>query len=103
MLRREASRFQCPNCGKSLRDCRVEVTAHTSQTTLVRITCANCGEAQIVAAALAAEVTPTQTAARDEPIDPSSPAVGVDEVLDARLCIRDHQGDLKSLIQPSTP
>ena len=99
VLRRQAGRFQCPKCGKSLADCRLELVAQADAQSLVRVTCANCEDERMIAVALAA---PTETEVaepvRDQVTDELGPAISTDEVLDARLALRAYDGDLKSLV-----
>ena len=98
VLRRQASRFQCPQCGKSLADCRLDLVAKADAQSLVRVTCANCEHARMIAVAVAAEKQPVLDPVRDEAIDSGAPKIGSDEVLDARLALASYAGDLKSLI-----
>jgi predicted RNA-binding Zn-ribbon protein involved in translation (DUF1610 family) len=101
ILRRQAGRFQCPNCGKSLADCELEMMAQHDDQSLVRVTCAHCKDARLIAVAFASE---TETEApvidiRDEPADELGAPIDTDEVLDARLALAGHPGDLVSLLR----
>ncbi len=98
VLRRQASRFQCPNCGKSLADCRLDVIARNELESLVRITCVHCTDSRLLAVAMGPGVVAGPV--RDEPVVPEGPPIAVDEVLDLRLALQNHPGDLKSLLQP---
>jgi hypothetical protein len=97
ILRRQASRFQCPHCGKSLADCGLEMVAKTDDESLIRVTCVHCQEARLIAVALSPEVEAAVVPpVRDEPVEGAP--ITADEVLDVRLSLRQHNGDLKSLI-----
>jgi predicted RNA-binding Zn-ribbon protein involved in translation (DUF1610 family) len=100
VLRRQASRFQCPNCGRSLANCEIVLLNRTDNDSLVKITCANCHDSRLIAVAFSPEtlVEPQVNEALDEPMDVEKPALTTDEVLDARLALAGHAGDLKSLL-----
>ena len=100
VLRRQASRFQCPNCGKSLANCEIALLNTSGPESLVKITCANCQDARLIAVSFASETVPEPRVIEelDEPVDPQQPALTTDEVLDARLALAAHSGDLKSLL-----
>jgi transcription elongation factor Elf1 len=99
VLRRQAGRFQCPKCGKSLADCRLELVAQADAQSLVRVTCSHCEDERMIAVALA---SPTETEVanpvRDEPIEDLGTAISTDDVLDARLALDSFDGDLRSLV-----
>jgi len=101
ILRRQAGRFQCPNCGQSLADCDLEMVAHDDDQSLVKVTCAHCKDTRVIAVAFAAEIdTPAPVIdLRDEPADELGAPISGDDVLDARLALADHQGDLASLLR----
>ena len=101
ILRRQAGRFQCPNCGQSLAECELEMVAHHDDQSLVRVTCAHCKDTRMIAVAFAAE-TDAETPVidvRDQPAGELGAAINADEVLDARLALAGHQGDLASLLR----
>lgn len=99
LLRRQASRFQCPNCGESLKDCKLELVAQDGAESVVRVTCAQCQDDRLIGVALASEVQVARPVVqvRDEPVD-DRPTISVDDVLDARLWLSDFGGDLRSLV-----
>lgn len=101
VLRRQAGRFQCPKCGKSLADCRLELVAQADAQSLVRVTCASCEDERMIAVALAAPAqTEISAPVRDQEAGELGAAISTDEVLDVLLALRSHEGDLKSLISP---
>jgi ribosomal protein S27E len=99
VLRRQASRFQCPECGKSLADCRLDLIAQADAQSLVRVTCTHCEHARMIAVAVetpAAEAI--EAPVRDQPIEGLGTVITTDEVLDIRLALAAYDGDLKGLI-----
>jgi hypothetical protein len=101
LLRRQASRFQCPNCGESLKDCKLELVAQEGPESVVRVTCTHCQDDRLIGVALASEVQVQKPVVevRDQPPD-GQPALTIDDVLDVRLWLQGHQGDLRSLLPP---
>lgn len=99
VLRRQASRFQCPECGKSLADCRLDLVAKADEQSLVRVTCANCEHARLIAVGVAAPAEDEISApVRDELVDPAAPGISADEMLDVRLTLAAYEGDLKGIL-----
>jgi predicted RNA-binding Zn-ribbon protein involved in translation (DUF1610 family) len=96
ILRRQASRFQCPHCGKSLADCGLEMLAKTDDESLIRVTCAHCQDARLIAVAFSSEIQAVAPPVRDEPVE--GPQISTDDVLDVRLVLGQHDGDLNSLL-----
>jgi hypothetical protein len=77
------------------------MVAHHDDQSLVKVTCAHCNDTRMIAVAFAAE---TETEApvvdlRDQPTDELGAPVSTDEVLDVRLALAGHQGDLASLLR----
>ncbi len=96
VLRRQAARYQCPSCGQTLADCELDLVSSTDHESVVRITCSQCEASRLVvvqAAAWVGESVPVL----DQPLS-DDPAIGVDDVLDVRLALAGHAGDLKSLL-----
>lgn len=99
VLRRQAGRFQCPKCGKSLADCRLELVAQADAQSVVRVTCSHCEDERMIAVALAAPAEAEVAAPiRDEAIPNLGPAISIDDVLDVRLALKEYEGDLRSLL-----
>jgi hypothetical protein len=99
ILRRQAGRFQCPKCGQSLADCRLEVVAHQDDQSLVKVTCAHCQDIRVIAVAIAAEAEAAPVIeVRDQPVDDLGAPITPDDVLDARLALAGYEGDLAGLL-----
>lgn len=92
VLRRQAARYQCPSCGQSLRDCELDLVSSTDHESVVRITCGHCEAIRLVVVQVGDSVP-----VLDQPLS-DDPAIGVDDVLDVRLALAGHAGDLKSLL-----
>ncbi|MDQ6711614.1 MAG: hypothetical protein M3Z28_00265 [Candidatus Dormibacteraeota bacterium] len=100
ILRRQAGRFQCPKCGKSLADCQLEMVAHQEDQSLVKVTCAHCQDMRVIAVAIAAEAEAAPVIdVRDEPADELGAPITTNDVLDARLALAGLEGDLASLLR----
>ncbi len=101
ILRRQAGRFQCPKCGESLADCQLEMVAHAEEQSLVKVTCAHCQDTRMIAVAVAAETERLAPAIEvlDQPIDDLGEPITTDDVLDVRLALAGHDGDLASLLR----
>lgn len=98
VLRRQAGRFQCPKCGNSLADCRLELVAQADAQSVVKVTCSHCEDERMIAVALAAPAeVEVATPIRDQAIADLGPAISSDDVLDVRLALKDFEGDLKAL------
>jgi hypothetical protein len=100
ILRRQAGRFQCPKCGESLADCQLEMVAHHDDQSLVKVTCAHCQDIRVIAVAFAAEAeaAPPLIDVRDQPTDELGAPITADDVLDVRLALAGHEGDLAALL-----
>ena len=100
ILRRQAGRFQCPKCGQSLANCQLEMVTHHDDQSLVKVTCAHCQDTRLIAVAFAAETEtqPPVIDVRDEPSEALGAPICADDVLDVRLALAGHSGDLKSLL-----
>jgi len=100
ILRRQAGRFQCPKCGQSLADCQLEMVAQQDDRSLVRVTCAHCEDARLIAVALAAEAPAAPAIdVRDQSADDLGAPLTTDDVLDARLALAGYDGDLAGLLR----
>ena len=96
VLRRQAARYQCPSCGQTLADCELDLVSSTDHESVVRITCSQCEASRLVvvqAAAWVGESVPVL----DQPLS-DDPTIDLDDVLDVRLALAGHAGDLKSLL-----
>lgn len=101
ILRRQAGRFECPKCGQKLTNCDLEMVAQHDDQSLVKVTCAHCKDARLIAVAIATEAEPATPLVdhRDEPVEARGPAISTDDVLDVRLALADFDGDLQSLLR----
>jgi hypothetical protein len=96
VLRSQAGRYPCPRCGQSLADCGLELVSDSDAGAVVRVSCAHCEMTQLVGLQ-AATPDADRVAVLDQPIG-GDPPISADDVLDVRLALADHRGDLKSLL-----
>ena len=74
------------------------MVAHADDQSLVKVTCAHCDDTRLIAVAFAAETEVAPIDARDEPATELGGPITSDEVLDARLALKNFDGDLSSLL-----
>ncbi len=73
------------------------MVARTDDQSLIRVTCAHCQDARLIAVAFSPEVEEAVAPpVRDEA--GHGPPITMDDLLDVRLALGQHDGDLKSLI-----
>ena len=118
-IRDRARYYNCPVCGRSLRDCDLRMLRHVEDRYTVQVTCAACQVQFIVILAVQGQglepTGPDELAldvelAEDADLLGEAAATGVpapepiqsDEVLDVHLLLRDFDGRLTDLFkQPS--
>src|SRR5260370_3466835 len=100
ILRRQAGRFQCPKCGQSLADCKLEMVGHQDDQSRVKVTCVHCQDVRVIAVAIAAAAESAPVIeVRDQPVGELGVPITTDDVLDARLALAGYEGDLASLLR----
>jgi hypothetical protein len=125
-IRDRARYYNCPHCGRGLRDCELRMLRHVEDRYTIQVTCAACRVQFVLILAVqgdgleslpADELTLEPGLPEDadllgdagfeaaEPAAPAEPApepIGSDELLDVHLALRDFQGRLTDLFkQPS--
>jgi len=121
-VRDRARYYNCPACGRSLRDCELRMLQHVDDRYTIQVTCASCRVQFIVILAVQGgeglEAIPADELALDrgladdadvlgeaivrEPSPPVPEPIQSDEVLDVHLTLKDFQGRLTDLFkQPS--
>jgi hypothetical protein len=120
-IRDRARYYNCPVCGRSLRDCELRMLRHVENRYTVQVTCGACRVQFVVILAvqgegldaladeelgldreLAEDADALGEAMRSEPARPQAEAIESDEVLDVHILLRDYQGRLTDLFkQPS--
>jgi hypothetical protein len=78
------------------------MVAHHDDQSLVKVTCAHCQDIRVIAVAFAAEAEAEATPVidlRDQPVDELGVPITVDDVLDVRLALASHEGDLAALLR----
>ncbi len=115
-IRDRARYYNCPVCGRSLRDCELRMLRHVEDRYTVQVTCAACRVQFVVILAVQGEgldkasqddlgLTDEQVLVDDgrpEAGEPAPEPIQSDEVLDVHLVLRDFEGRLTDLLkQPS--
>jgi hypothetical protein len=78
------------------------MVAHNDDQSLVKVTCAHCQDIRVIAVAFAAEAEAEAVPlidVRDQPSDDLGAPISGDDVLDVRLALAGHQGDLAALLR----
>ncbi|MGH7912440.1 MAG: hypothetical protein ACREQM_10125 [Candidatus Dormibacteraceae bacterium] len=106
-IRERARYYNCPACGHSLRGCELRMLKQVRDRYTVQVTCASCGVQFVVILAVQGEGVSEEEEAQalaelaEFEAGPETPAVepiGLDEVLDLHLLLRDFQGSLTDLV-----
>jgi hypothetical protein len=120
-IRDRARYYNCPVCGRSLRDCELRMLRHVEDRYTVQVTCAACRVQFVVILAvqgdgldalpaeelgldreLVEDADPLVQAMAAQPAEPEPEPIQSDEVLDVHLTLKDFQGRLPDLFkQPS--
>ncbi len=119
-IRDRARYYNCPHCGRGLRDCELRMLRHVEDRYTIQVTCAACRVQFVLILAVQGEglesLPVEETALEhglpedadlladprpDEP-EPEPEPIGSDELLDVHLALRDFEGRLTDLFkQPS--
>jgi hypothetical protein len=120
-IRDRARYYNCPHCGRSLRECELRMLRHVEDRYTIQVTCGACrvqfvlilavqGEGleslppdeQALERELAEDADAQGAGARADRSEPAPEPIGPDELLDVHLALRDFQGRLTDLFkQPS--
>ncbi len=117
-IRDRARYYNCPHCGRGLRDCELRMLRHVEDRYTIQVTCAACRVQFVLILAVQGEgleSLPAEETALDRglpedadlladptPDEPEPEPIGSDELLDVHLALRDFQGRLTDLFkQPS--
>jgi hypothetical protein len=103
---RDRSRFYvCPACGRNLSDCEMRMLEANGNRFTVQMKCVGCRAGLIVLVASRAEpdteskLEGVRELPRAEPAVTGPQPIGIDDVLDAHLALRDHNGSLTDLLR----
>src|SRR5215472_3207199 len=120
-IRDRARYYNCPHCGRGLRDCELRMLRHVEDRYTIQVTCASCRVQFVLIIAVQGdgleslsgeEVALERGIAEDDDLlgdvararieTPAPEPIGSDELLDVHLALRDFQGRLTDLFkQPS--
>jgi len=116
LLRSQAKRYRCAQCGKSMADCNINILAQQGNRALVRVTCASCSDENLlqivfqsegdgeteaegeVAAPAAQHRRRRRTIEIDEGRPDTPDPISSDELLDLHALLNGHSGDLRELV-----
>ena len=117
-IRDRARYYNCPHCGRSLRDCELRMLRHVEDRYTIQVTCAACRVQFVLILAVQGEgieSLPSDDLAldREAPDDadvlgqavrpgqpePAPEPIGSDEVLDVHLALKDFEGRLTDLFK----
>jgi hypothetical protein len=112
LLRSQAKRYRCAQCGKSMADCDINILAQQGNRALVRVTCTSCSDENLLQIVfqgegeaegeVAAPAAPARRRRRAPTIDEGRPEapepISSDELLDLHELLRDHSGDFRQLV-----
>ncbi len=106
-IRERARYYNCPACGHSLRGCELRMLRQVQDRYTVQVTCASCGVQFVVILAVQGDGVSAEDEAEavaelaefEEEEDAELPEpIGLDDLLDVHLTLRDFQGSLTDLI-----
>ena len=121
-IRDRARYYNCPHCGRGLRDCELRMLRHVEDRYTIQVTCAACRVQFVLILAVQGdglESLPADEAAMEQELpeeagmlgetaagparqEPAPEPIGSDELLDVHLALRDFRGRLPELFkQPS--
>jgi hypothetical protein len=124
-IRDRARYYNCPHCGRGLRDCELRMLRHVEDRYTIQVTCASCRVQFVLILAVQGEglesLPPDELALErglpedadllgdltsaelePEPRLPDAEPIGSDELLDVHLALKDFRGRLTDLFkQPS--
>ena len=103
LLRSQARKYRCPECGHSMADCGIEILVQQGNQALVRVTCTGCKDENLLKIVLQTEALDQLVEQPREPlVDEGLPAVtepiAADEVLDLHSVLDGWDGDFRSLV-----
>jgi len=104
LLRSQASRYRCPECGHSMADCGIEILEQQGNHAKVRITCSSCHDENMLQIVLQGEAAAALARPRRPPLfDEPRPnlaaePIAADEVLEVHSVLEGWDGDVSSLL-----
>lgn len=98
ILRSHARQYRCPVCQESMADCGLSVLLQKGNEALVRVTCAECHDENLLQVVL--QEGPAEAPRRlvDEGGEAPAEPIASDELLDLHNLLAEHDGDLVSLL-----
>jgi hypothetical protein len=98
LLRSQARRYRCVQCGESMAECGINVLAQQDNRALVRVTCRSCNDENLLQIIFQTEAEENKVPAIDEGVpDVADPITG-DEMLELHSLLSSHEGALTELL-----
>ena len=101
LLRSQARRYRCVQCGESMAECGINVLAQQGNRALVRVTCPSCKDEnllQIIFQTEADSALPATENVIDEGFDRNAAPITGDEILELHDLLSGHAGGLTELL-----
>jgi hypothetical protein len=102
LLRSQARKYKCVQCGESMADCRINVLAQQGNRALVRVTCTSCKDENLLQIIFQTEselgraARPRPTMDEGRPVD--APPITADEMLEVHELLNGHAAGFKELL-----
>jgi hypothetical protein len=102
LLRSQAKRYKCVQCGESMADCRINVLAQQGNRALVRVTCTACNDENLLQIIFQTEGDLGRAGkprpVLDEGHRRDAPPITSDEVLEVHELLDGHAAGFKELL-----
>ena len=101
LLRSQARRYRCVQCGESMAECGINVLAQQGNRALVRVTCPSCKDENLLQIIFQTEADATLPAIEngiDEGFDKDAAPITGDEILELHDLLAGHLGGLTDLL-----
>ncbi|MGA2283106.1 MAG: hypothetical protein ABSH07_05415 [Candidatus Dormibacteria bacterium] len=102
LLRSQARRYRCVQCGESMAECGINVLAQQGNRALVRVTCPSCNDENLLQIIFQTEVEAPDAApdqpALDEGGEKQAAPITGDEILELHEILAGHAGPLTELL-----
>lgn len=104
LLRTQARKYRCPECSTSMADCGIAILVQQANQALVRVTCNQCNDENLLKIVLQGEVAQEVAGPPlfDEPRRLDAGPIVADEVLDLHTALAAWDGDLRSLVEANS-
>lgn len=102
LLRSQARRYRCVQCGESMAECGINVLAQQDNRALVRVTCRSCNDENLLQIIFQTEGEAPEAAVPASNVDEGGERVDApisgDEILELHELLAGHAGPLTELL-----